>query len=326
MICNKCGNKSDDDSVYCSKCGAKFDYSEIQNEYQVLPKKGMQTSSKVAIIIGISFVVLFGLAYLGTPFESGETPVDPSGLKLEDQFPELLKILPVTTKSIYVDSLPFGVSSVYKNTVSDAILSWEQYVDEPFKQTSSQQNADVTVGWVKEFGGKHAGYLLGSDYIEVGIGDSFCLGKWQPYTYETVLNIAMHELGHVLDYDHTNDPSDVMYHTIITKYETDVDETAFLPDGASRFYPICSKNSVADYVFEVSSNAPANIWIVPSRNDYELFTAEQSFTHYPSCQAEKVTLYKKTCSVEQGGGIILVNPTTFGLGKDAQFQIKIKEL
>ena len=320
MICNKCGNKSDDDSVYCSKCGAKFDYPEIQNEYQVLPKKGMNTSTKIAIIIVISFVVLFGLAYLGTPLESGETPIDPSGSKLELLFPV------ITTKSVYVDPLPYGVNYVYKNTINDAILSWEQYVDEPFKQTSSQQNADVTVGWVKEFGGKHAGYLLGSDYIEVGIGDSFCLGKWQPYTYETVANIAMHELGHVLGYDHTNDPSEVMYHTIFTKYETDVDETAFLPDGASRFYPVCTKNSVAEYVFEVTSDTPLDIWIVSSRNDFDLLTDEKTFTHYPSCQTEEETFYKKTCAIGQGAGIVLWNPTTFGLGKDAQFHVKIKEL
>ena len=92
MICNKCGNKSDDDSVYCSKCGAKFDYPEIQkpdktktkikkpkiqNVNPVIPKKGMRTSSKIAIIVGISFVVLFGLAFLGSI--SNEQPSKPTG-------------------------------------------------------------------------------------------------------------------------------------------------------------------------------------------------------------------------------------------------------
>ncbi len=95
---------------------------------------------------------------------------------------------------------------------------------------------------------------------------SKCLEKWRPYAYETVLRIAEHELGHALGEQHDDgNPDNVMYYKITSKYETDVEERGQLAEGASLFYPVCTKNIAAQYSFVVTSTAPLNIYVVPSK-------------------------------------------------------------
>jgi len=326
MFCHKCGAKLEDDALYCTKCGTRFEYSESQQVNPPPVKKRKQGWIIAAIVIPVGILFLLGLSYSNLFSGEFEESTGNNEFLTQDEFSQPLP--ESTTVSIYVDTLPSGVNYVYNNAIREATATWEQHEDVLYRETSSRHNADLAIGWVKEFGGQHAGYAMGTDYIEIGIGDSFCIGKWQPYTYETVTNIALHELGHVLGRSHTNDPNDVMYHTIITKYETDIDETEFLPNDAFRFYPVCTKNSAADYLFEVTSDTPLDVWIVSSKNDFELLTDDKTFNYYPLCQAEEVTFYKKTCTVGRDAGIVLSNPTFLGLGfgADAQFHVKIKEL
>ena len=232
------------------------------------------------------------------------------------------------TTAIYIDSLPFGVDSKYANSIREAMSFWEKNLPSAnFKEVSSQKDADVIVKWVKEFGGRSLGHTVYSDFIEIGLGDSFCLEKWKPYDYDTVLLIAKHELGHALGgEDQYDDPKKIMYYQISTKYGTDIEESEVIPDGWSRFYPVCTKNSVALYSIDVTSSEPLNIYVVPSRQDYELFSKDQTFSNYANCRGNEVEFYTRTCTVSKGGGIILNNPTTFGLGSDAKFTIKVEEI
>ena len=110
-----------------------------------------------------------------------------------------------------------------------------------------------------------------------------------------------------------------------TKYEVDIDEEDVLPDGWTRFYPVCTKNNIATYNFEVTSSKPLDIYIVPSKQDYELFTKGQQSTNYPKCQERGTNFYQKTCTVESGSGVILKNPSDLLGGNTAQFKIKVKE-
>ncbi len=231
------------------------------------------------------------------------------------------------TTAIYIDSLPFGVDSKYANSIREATSFWEKNLPSAnFKEVSSQKDADVIVKWVKEFGGRSLGHTVYSDFIEIGLGDSLCLEKWKPYDYDTVLLIAKHELGHALGgEDQYDDPRKVMYYQISTKYEIDVEESDVIPDGWTRFYPICTKNAVATYSFEVTSGEPLDIYVVPSQQEYELLAKNKEFNYYANCEGNEVKFYKKTCTIPSGSGIALKNPTTFGLGSDAQFNIKIIE-
>lgn len=278
-------------------------------------KESKNTTVLVAVLvfIGILFTIIIGVGYLflNSGFDIPPIQEIETGLK---------------TISLYIDTLPYDVDSTYSNALREARSFWEKRQNVFFKEVSSQQEADVVVRWVKEFGGRTLGHTVYSDFIEIGLGDSVCLGKWKVYKYQTVLDIAIHELGHALGYeDDYENVNSVMYYKITTKYETDIEETDVLPDGWTRFYPVCTKNPVATYSFEITSSEPLNIYVVSSRQDYELLADGKTFTHYPDCAGSEIKFYKKVCTISSGSGIALKNPTTFGLGPDAQFTIKIKE-
>lgn len=154
-----------------------------------------------------------------------------------------------------------------------------------------------------------------------------CRGRWQPYRYDIVLRIVTHEFGHVLGYsdDYENQAS-VMYYSMVPSYAMDFQENDILDDGGARFYPLCTRKSTATYLIEITSNEEFDVYVVPSRTDWELFTQGKSFMHYSECRAREVASYIRTCEVSTGAGIILRNPTTFGLGPSATFTIVASEL
>ena len=244
-----------------------------------------------------------------------------------DQLPQKSQLQSQTkTIKIYIDTFPYGVDKKYENSIREAMSFWEKNVNVTFKEVSTFSEADVYVKWFKEFGTGTLGHTLNQKVIDIGIGDSNCLQKWRPYTYNTVLLIAKHELGHALGGDDNyQNPDTIMYYKLSTKYEIDIEESDVIPDGWTRFYPICTKNNIATYSFEVVSGEPLDIYVISSQQEYELLAKNKEFKHYATCEGKEVKFYKKTCTISSGSGIALKNPTTFGLGSDAQFNIKVIE-
>lgn len=223
---------------------------------------------------------------------------------------------------IYIDLLPYYVDEKYVNAIRESNSYWEKREDVVFRETSSELEANVRVQWVKEFGGEHIGYTYGNEFVEIGIGDSNCLGKWKPYTYDTVLNLAKHEFGHILGYDHSNDSNDIMYRKILIKYETDIEENNLIPNDFYISYPVCTSNEVAEYSIEILSDEPINVYVVRTEEDYKKFADGEEFIHYPKCQEIETRSYKKICTISYESLIVLENPSE----STAQFTIKIKEI
>ncbi len=281
-----------------------------------------QKRISISLIILLVLIIIWGLLFF---FDSRKD--QSNGNNNEVGIVQQIKEQ-VTQKEIsyYVDPLPYNVDEKYINSIREAISYWEKRENIIFKEVSSESRADIKVKWVKEFGGDHLGYAYGDNFIEIGLGDSFCLSKWRPYKYNSVLQIAIHEVGHVIGKSHSSNPQDIMYPTINTKYEIDVEETEVLPDGWVRFYPTCMKRDSAEYLFEVTSSEKLNIYIVPSKEEFDKLERGEEFNHYVDCYEEKTTSYKKNCVLISGGGIMLKNPSIFGLGADAQFTIKAREV
>jgi len=230
------------------------------------------------------------------------------------------------TVSYYIDSLPPEVDTKYLNVVREATAEWERANPQINFMETSSGTAQVLVQWIKEFGGHPIGQAR-TDLVQIGLGDSLCLGKWQPFIYQTVLHIATHEFGHVLGLQHSDDPNNVMYPILITQYETDVDERRFLPDDSYSFFPVCTRKSSGLYSIEITSDESIDVYVVPSKSDYDALVAGNQFNHYPECRGESIRSYQKTCTIPQGGGVVLSNPSFFGvIGSDALYTIKMREL
>ena len=116
-----------------------------------------------------------------------------------------------TTYNVYVEPLPeFG--SYAQSSVPVALDWWEQErSDVKFNIVSNPESADFSINWVKDFGTEVIGYALGDMYMEVGLGDSVIADKWYPYSTNYVTEIVKHEIGHILGYEHTDDPGNIMY-------------------------------------------------------------------------------------------------------------------
>lgn len=311
-FCPNCGKEAQSEAAFCNSCGYSLRQPSPVKQFKTSPKSN---SLGKAVIIVLVFIGLIAAIFLGSLL-----------INALQGLPEGLSASPKTI-SIYVDTLPYEVDPTYSNALREAQAYWEKKQNVVFKEVSSQKEADVIVQWVKEFGGRTLGHTVYKNYIEIGLGDSNCLGKWKPYKYKTVSHLATHELGHALGYeDDYSNAANVMYYQTTTSYETDVEETDILQDGYTMFYPVCTKNSVATYSFEVTSSEPLNIYIVASRQNYELFANDKTFSHYSACQGNKVEIYKKTCTVSSESGVALENPTTFGLGASARYTVKIKEI
>lgn len=71
---------------------------------------------------------------------------------------------------------------------------------------------------VQELGGRAAG-RAGGDLLTLELGSSeLCSGRWTPYDAGTIRDIAVHEMGHLLGYGHSNNTNSPMYHAIRAGY------------------------------------------------------------------------------------------------------------
>ena len=136
----------------------------------------------------------------------------------------------------YVEPLP-EYASYANNVMKLSTDAWEEANNDlQFIEVGTWEQADFRVSWVKEFGGEHVGYAFGSWYIEVGLGDSNCSsGMWQPYSETYTTNIMTHEIGHVLGFEHVNDPNSIMYPTAINWEYGNVETSETLTTGYGIF-------------------------------------------------------------------------------------------
>ncbi|MFH1285316.1 MAG: hypothetical protein ABIH99_01915 [Candidatus Micrarchaeota archaeon] len=87
------------------------------------------------------------------------------------------------------------------------------------------------------------------------------------------------------------------------------DQTYSVEGGYVRYYggDATSASSNVQFHYLVTSSAPIDIYVVPSKTDYYSFLNGDEFNHYPTCRAFSSLNYDQLCTVNTRGGIVMAN-------------------
>jgi hypothetical protein len=87
------------------------------------------------------------------------------------------------------------------------------------------------------------------------------------------------------------------------------DGSAF-PIEAATFGDSVVKIQSLEINYSVWSSEPVNIYILPSRDEFDNLVDRRSFEHYPDCRELEVYQAEGTCEIPRYGGIAIQNPTS----------------
>ena len=230
----------------------------------------------------------------------------------------------------YVDQLP-DWAYYAANVMQDSTQAWSDANPKlEFQRVYDPTDADFRVQWVKEFAGEHVGYAYSDKFIEVGLGDSICLGSWQPYSADHVADIMKHEIGHILGLDHTDDPNDIMYPIALNTEYGLVEHKETLTNGYAYFHPLCTVKDVTTFSYHVSTNDPVygfDVYVVPSIQSLNDWSNGESFSYYSdeSCYGENYLKYGDSCKGVSGeSGVLVIMGSTL-TNPLAEITIQIQE-
>jgi len=211
---------------------------------------------------------------------------------------------------VYVSDVPSWTTNM-DDMITESLAYWEnQYPNLDLEKVGKNELQDFFVLWVKEFGVEHVGYAFLDKFIEVGLGDSDCRGKWQPYSPDHVGYILKHEIGHILGLGHDPDPNSIMYPVAQNREYGLETEELVLTSGYAKYIPLCTIRDLTSYDISVTTDDPAygfNVYVVDSEKQFQNFIDGRPIEHYKNngCYKENTLNFVGSCNIGKGNGILL---------------------
>ena len=215
---------------------------------------------------------------------------------------------------VYVEPIPDYATSYASNVIHDATSAWQDANPNlKFSNTDNQDQADVVIQWIKDYGDVNgrAGETIYGKIIQIGLGDSNCLKRWQPYSTNTVTHIAQHELGHFLGFQHSSDPNSIMYPTTTIQYGM-IEIENNVSTNYGWFVPACTQQNVTSFNYKVSTSDPTygfDVYFVPSKDELDSWGKGQGFQYYSGdgCLGKNYLKFGGTCNgVAKGSGLLIL--------------------
>ena len=125
------------------------------------------------------------------------------------------------TVSVYVQEMPRNWQAQFADTLESSIQYWEQKMPGlKFEYVQQIDDSDFVIEWTSNNANGMLGYYseetsnqYGKPVMAITLG-FFKDGKLQMLLPESALQITKHELGHAIGISHTENPDDLMYHTV----------------------------------------------------------------------------------------------------------------
>lgn len=90
-----------------------------------------------------------------------------------------------------------------------------------------------------------------------------------------------------------------------------------IPDGKYWFGELEQRY----YDIEMKSSQDVEVFVFASEEDMNNWVSGKEYSHYFDCYSEATREYRKACVTADGAFMVILNPTTFGFGRDAKVDI-----
>lgn len=228
--------------------------------------------------------------------------------RLPDDWISQIKVGSVHT--IFVENSP-NWSQDMSDEVDYALTYWKETANVDFKIVNDKSVSMSTITWKKDLPNGYDGYALNQSTITIGLGNTYCDGKWRPYSSESVRNILIHELGHILGLGHSIDKSNIMYPMINDAKFAPIEKTFVISGDDSEFIRGCSFSVDPSYNYYVSvqDSNKVDVFFVPSIDEKQNVEDGKSFDYYSNmeCIAIEKSYKSGVCKIADSGGMLLIN-------------------
>ena len=243
---------------------------------------------------------------------------DPQGSEFDRLEKEKFEILSRTNPVIagliygsityYVEPLPSY--STYNITLFDEYLDGRSAEGVKLERVYDENEADFFISWVKDYGPHIGGVAYSGTSATIGLGSTNCVGDWQHFDDWSITKIAWHEIGHILGYNHSEDPNNIMWPTTYTKYNIDQDIKEVIAGGWWWTFVFCQEGDhYYNFETDIEKNEGFELIVLPQETNTTQFISDGIGSYYPDCAefGKKWLGISSPCNVESGSKIVIRN-------------------